>query len=116
MEKYIKNFPSEEAVSLAGQIDILDGQVVSKTLAQNRYVSVTLFGFAAGEEIGTHDSIGDAFVTVIEGTGRYVVDGKEHMVSAGESLLMPAKKTHSVHALADSGFKMLLVVVFPLEQ
>lgn len=116
MEKYIKNFPPEEAVSLAGQIDILEGQVVSKTLAQNKYVSVTLFGFAPGEEIGTHDSIGDAFVTVIEGTGRYVVDGKEHMVSAGESLLMPAKKPHSVHALADSGFKMLLVVVFPLEQ
>lgn len=116
MEKYIKNFPPEEAVSLSGQIEILDGQIISKTLAQNNYVSVTLFGFAAGEEIGTHDSIGDAFVTVIEGTGRYVVDGKEHIVNKGESLLMPAKKPHSVHALKDSGFKMLLVVIFPLAQ
>ena len=34
----------ETVVRLADQIDILPGQVVSKTLAQNGSVSVTLFG------------------------------------------------------------------------
>ena len=49
--------------------------------------------FAKGEEIATHDSIGDAMVTVIEGTGKFIVDGKEYIVNQGETLVMPAKET-----------------------
>ena len=89
------------------------GQVVSKTLAQNSAVSVTLFAFDKGEEIGTHDSTGDAMVTVLEGAGRFTVDGTAHIVKAGEALVMPAKKPHAVYA--EEAFKMLLTVVFPKE-
>ena len=111
MEKYIKNFPAEKAVVLKDQITCRQGEVVSKTLAHNDAVSVTLFAFDAGEEISTHESTGDAFVTVLEGTGIFTVDGVEHTVSAGQSLLMPAKKPHSVRG--DKAFKWMLVVVFP---
>lgn len=114
MEKYIKNFPAEKAVVLKDQITCRQGEVVSKTLAQNDAVSVTLFAFDAGEEISTHESTGDAFVTVLEGTGIFTVDDVEHTVSAGQSLLMPAKKPHSVRG--DEAFKWMLVVVFPKRQ
>ena len=114
MEKYIKNFPAEKAVVLKDQITCRQGEVVSKTLAQNDAVSVTLFAFDAGEEISTHESTGDAFVTVLEGTGIFTDDGVEHTVSAGQSLLMPAKKPHSVRG--DEAFKWMLVVVFPKRQ
>ncbi len=109
--KIIKNIPHEEVVSLANQVDILPGQVVSKTLSQNKAVSVTVFAFDKGEEIGSHDSTGDAMVTVLEGTGAFTVDGKEYIVNQGETLIMPAKKPHAVYA--KEAFKMLLVVVFP---
>ena len=72
---YIKNITHEKVQSLAGLVNAEDGQIVSKTLAQNEAVSVTLFAFAKGEEISTHDSTGDAMVTVLEGTGRFTVDG-----------------------------------------
>lgn len=111
---YIKNIEHEKILKIADQVNADAGQVVSKTLAQNDFVSVTLFAFAKGEEIGTHDSIGDAMVTVIEGTGKFVVDGKEYILNQGETLVMPAKKPHSVHAV--EAFKMMLVVIFPLEQ
>jgi len=75
---------------------------------------VTLFAFAKGEEIGTHDSEGDAMVLVLEGTGRFTVDGRDYVLQAGESLVMPAKKPHAVYAPED--FKMLLTVVFPTEK
>ena len=52
-----------------------EGQVVSKTLVQNDYVSVTLFSFDKGEEISTHASGGDAMVTVLEGTGKFTIGG-----------------------------------------
>lgn len=110
-EAFIKNIGREEVLNLAEQVEILPGQVVSKTLAQNRSVSVTLFAFDKGEEIGTHDSDGDAMATVLEGTGRFTVGGAEYAVGPGETLVMPAKKPHAV--FAQEAFKMLLVVIFP---
>lgn len=111
MSKLIKNFPIEEVTNLAGVVNIQEGQIVSKTLAQNKYVSMTLFAFDKDEEISTHDSDGDAMVNVLEGKGKFIIDGEEYIVSAGESIIMPAKKPHSVYAVEQ--FKMMLVVVFP---
>lgn len=108
---YIKNLPHKEVLKLAEQIQAGPGQIVSKTLAQNPAVSVTLFSFAEGEEIGTHDSAGDAMVLVLEGEGRFTVGGEEHFCQAGESLIMPAAVPHSVYA--QTAFKMILTVVFP---
>lgn len=108
---FIKNIPHESVENLADLITIQDGQVVSKTFTQNKYVSVTLFAFSKGEEIGTHDSTGDAMVYVLEGTGRFTVAGIEHICKSGEALIMPAEKPHSVYA--EENFKMLLTVVFP---
>ena len=111
---YIKNIEQDTVLSLAGQVEAQPGQIVSRTLAQHRAVSVTLFAFAQGEEISTHDSIGDAMVTVLEGTGRFTVGGKEHFCHAGEVLVMPATVPHAVYA--PEPFKMMLTVVFPLEE
>ncbi len=108
----IKNIEHEKVLKLTDEIHVQPGQVVSKTLAQNSAVSVTLFAFSKGEEISTHDSEGDAFVHVREGAGRFTVGGVEHTVTAGEVLIMPAKIPHAVYALED--FKWILTVVFPL--
>ena len=110
---FIKNIDHETVLNLADQIHAEPGQIVSKTLAQNKAVSLTLFAFSKGEEISTHDSIGDAMVHVIDGVGQFTVDGAEHICKAGDVLVMPAKKPHAVFAKED--FKMLLTVVFPLD-
>ena len=108
---FVKNINHKEVLQLTEQIKVEPGQIVSKTLAQNDAVSITLFSFSKGEEIGTHESTGDAFVQVLEGTGKFTVDKKEYLVHAGETLVMPAKIPHSVYAEGD--FKFLLTVVFP---
>lgn len=105
-----KNINSDEVLRLRDLVSVQDGQVVSKTLAQNDAVSITLFAFSKGEEISTHESGGDALVTCLEGKGRITIDGKESILNEGESILMPAKHPHAVYAEDD--FKMLLVVVF----
>ncbi len=109
---YVKNIAHEEVLPLSGQIDVQSGQVVSKTLAQNASVSMTLFAFSKGEEISTHDSLGDAMVLVLEGTGQFTVGGVRHLCKAGDVLVMPAEKPHAVFAVED--FKMLLTVIFPV--
>ena len=113
IQSYIQKVEHEKILTLAGQVEIQKGQVVSKTLAQNKAVSITVFAFDKHEEIGSHDSDGDAMVTVLEGTGKFTVDGKDYILNKDETLIMPAKKPHSVYA--EEAFKMLLVVDFPLE-
>lgn len=108
---HIKNIPPETVLPLAEQVTVCPGQVVSKTLAQNGALSITLFAFDKGEEIGSHDSEGDAMVQVLEGTGRFTVGGKVFHVHAGEVLIMPAKIKHALYA--EESFKMILTVVFP---
>lgn len=111
MVPYLKNIPHEQVLTLASLVEAQSGQIVSRTLAQNSAVSVTLFAFDQDEEISTHDSEGDAMVTVLEGTGRFTVDGTDYVLRAGESLVMPAKKPHAVYA--PEKFKMCLLVIFP---
>lgn len=110
-KEFIKNIPHEQITTLASQVEIQTGQVVSKTLAQNDALSITIFSFDQGEVLGPHGSLGDAMVTVLEGIGKFTVDGKEYLLKQGETLVMPANKPHSVYG--QEAFKMLLVVVFP---
>ena len=106
----MKNISKAEVLVLKDQVSYQEGQVVSKTLAQNDAVSVTLFAFDQDEEISTHESGGDAFVTCLDGVGRITIDGEEYRLNEGESIVMPAKHPHAVYG--QEQFKMLLVVIF----
>ncbi len=106
----MKNISKAEVLTLRDQVAYQSGQVVSRTLAQNEHVSVTLFSFDKGEEIITHESGGDAMVTCLDGVGRITIDGVEHILHEGESIVMPARHPHAVYG--QEQFKMLLVVVF----
>lgn len=110
MKETMKNIAKAEVLTLKEQIAYQEGQVVSKTLAQNNAVSVTLFSFDKNEEISTHAAGGDAFVTCLDGVGEITIDGKKYTLHAGESIVMPARHPHAV--FGKEQFKMLLVVVF----
>ena len=110
MQEPIKNIAKTEVLSLKEQVSYQPGQIVSKTLAQNPAVSVTLFSFDRGEEISTHSSGGDALVTCLDGVGRITIDQEEHFLHEGESIVMPAGHPHAVYG--EERFKMLLVVIF----
>ena len=110
---YLQHIEHERLLRLAEQISAGPGQVVSKTLVQNGAVGITLFAFSEGSQISAHSASGDAMVTVLEGRGLLTVNGQRYDVSAGETLVMPAGKPHSVDA--SEPFKMLLTVIFPWE-
>lgn len=110
--QYLKNIEAEQALQLSDLVQVQQGQVVSRTLAQNSAVSITLFAFDKGEEISTHSSDGDAMLTVLEGgDAQITIGGKEHILTAGQTIVMPAGIPHAV--AAQGAFKMLLTVVFP---
>lgn len=114
MKKLIKNMNPSEVIQFADLISYQEGQVVSKTLAQNDAVSITIFAFDVDEEISTHESSGDALVLALDGEGKITIDGEVFFLKTGDSILMPAKHPHAVFATKQ--FKMLLTVVFPKKQ
>jgi len=112
MEKnLIKNIDFAAALTLSDLVSYQPGQVVSKTLAQNTAVSLTVFAFDEGEEISSHESNGDAMVIALDGEGEITIGSEKHHITAGETIVMPAKIPHAVYA--SQQFKMFLIVVFP---
>lgn len=110
MEQIIKNVDIATALTMKDLVTYQPGQIVSKTLAQNDSVSLTLFAFEKGEEISSHESDGDAIVIGLDGTGEVTIDGEKFTVNEGETIIMPSKTPHAV--FATEKFKMFLIVVF----
>lgn len=110
MSDIMKNINKSEVLVLKNEVSYQEGQIVSKTLIQNQSLSITLFAFDKGEEISTHESKGDAFVTCLDGIGEITIDGQKYGLKEGESIVMPANHPHAV--FAKETFKMMLVVAF----
>lgn len=107
----LKNIEFEKILELGSLVSYQQGQIVSRTLAQNKALSITLFSFDENEEISTHSSDGDAMVTVLEGNARITIGENVYIVDSGNTIIMPAGIPHAV--AAEAKFKMLLTVVFP---
>lgn len=106
----MKNIKAATPLELKELVIYQEGQVVSKTLAQNPHVSLTLFAFDKGEEISTHSSHGDALVYVIDGTAEITIGEEKFTASAGQTILMPSEIPHAVYA--PEQMKFMLTVVF----
>lgn len=86
-----------------------DGSVVSKTLIDKKVGTVTLFSFAAGQGLSEHTVPYDAFVQIVDGEAEVTIESDVHTVSAGQMIIMPANKPHSMKAVKP--YKMLLVMI-----
>ena len=53
-KQFISHLPRASVLTLKDQISYQEGQIASKTLAQNKNVSLTLFAFDKDEEISSH--------------------------------------------------------------
>ncbi|MGI6368608.1 MAG: cupin domain-containing protein [Anaerolineae bacterium] len=105
----IKNMPIGEAVGLADLVSYAPGQVVSRTLAQNERMSITLFALDAGEAISTHITNGDALVVVLDGEVLLEIGDARVPTACGQATVMPSGVPHALYA--EQRFKMLLMVV-----
>jgi quercetin dioxygenase-like cupin family protein len=98
-----------KVVDLAGLLDYQDAAVVSRTIIDKKTGTVTLFAFDAGQGLSEHTAPFDALVHVLDGEAMVTVAGNESRVTAGEMIIMPADKSHSLRAA--KRFKMLLVMI-----
>ncbi|MEW6534809.1 MAG: cupin domain-containing protein [Candidatus Auribacterota bacterium] len=94
---------------LADLINYQEGAVVSRTFIDKKVGTVTLFAFDAGQGLSEHTAPFDAMVYAVEGDVEITIAHKPHHLHAGEIIIMPANKQHSLSA--KNKFKMLLIMI-----
>ena len=86
-----------------------EGGIVSKTVLKKQTGNISLFSFAKGEALSEHTAPFDAMITVVDGTGEVIIGGKSFILTAGQTIIMPANITHAVNAVEK--FKMVLTMI-----
>jgi quercetin dioxygenase-like cupin family protein len=107
--QFLNKTPSGEVITTSGLVNYQEEAVVSRTLSQTKNGTVTVFAFDEGQGLSEHTAPFDALVFLLEGEAQVNIQEKEHMIKAGEMIIMPANQPHSLLALKK--FKMLLVML-----
>ena len=89
-----------EIVNLAEALEYQNGAVISRVLLKNAGGTITLFAFDEGQGLSEHKTPYDAFVSVVEGSVQIRIGDREHLLSAGDSVVLPAHVPHAVDAVA----------------
>lgn len=83
--------------------------IVSRTLLQTSTLRVTLFRFAARQELTAHRSSRHALVQILDGRCEFEFGAQWHELAAGSFLHLPPNAEHAVRA-GDEPFSMLLIL------
>ena len=103
--------PTAQILPLADLIAYQEGAIVSRVILKADGGNVTLFAFAAGQELSEHTTPFDALDHVLDGEAEIRISGQPFQLKSGEAILMPADKPHAVKAV--NKFKMLLTMIKP---
>lgn len=96
-------------INLKDLIAYQPAAVVSREILRQKTGSVTLFAFAAGEQLSEHTAPFDALVLVLEGHLEVMIDHQPHSLHGGDMIIMPAQQPHALRALTET--KMILVMI-----
>jgi quercetin dioxygenase-like cupin family protein len=75
--------------------------IVSQAVLTAPGLRVTLFHFAAGQELSEHTTPARALIQIIAGTCDLTFAGQTRQLKAGDLLHLPPKLPHAVRAIED---------------
>ena len=102
-------FSKGKKYHLCQSVEYAEGSIVSKIISRNDAGNITLFAFDQGQQLSEHTAPFDALVQVVEGQALIRINTDEHLLSAGDIIVMPAHIPHAVEARGQ--FKMLLTML-----
>ena len=98
-----------QVLDAAALVDYQEGAVVSREIMRGEKGTVTVFSFDRGQGLSEHTAPFDALVHVIDGEAEILIEGKPFNLTAGEMIIMPARRPHALNARAP--FKMVLSLI-----
>ena len=90
-------------------IDYASNSVVSKTIIKKPTGNITLFAFDKNEGLAEHSSPHEAMVQLLDGTAEIIIGENQHILHAGQNIILPANIPHSLKA--SEKFKMMLTMI-----
>lgn len=102
-------FSHSTIMSFSDKVDYSPEGIVSKRVIQKEKGNVTLFAFDKGQKLSEHSAPFDAMVQVLEGKAEIMINREPYLLTAGQSIIMPANIPHAVNAVEK--FKMLLTMI-----
>jgi len=109
MKNSRKLLETSKSFELKALIQYSKDSIVSRTIAERKTGTLTVFAFDKDQGLSEHSAPFDAIVQVIDGTGEFIIGGKPVKASTGQILIMPAKVPHAVRTVKK--FKMLLTMI-----
>ena len=89
--------------------DIPPDSIVSRSIYAGEDVKVTLFGFAAGQELSEHTASTPAIIHFLQGEADLILGSERMLAGPGAWAHMPAHLPHSI--VARTPVVMLLVLI-----
>ena len=96
-------------IHLAEAAQFSEAGIVSRALHDRGGVRVTLFSFAAGQQLTEHASPARALVQILSGACAFTLAGQKTPLRAGDLVHMPPGLPHAVDATEP--FSMLLFTI-----
>jgi len=93
--------------NLQQEFSLPEKGILSRVLLKDEKVNVTLFGFAAGEELSAHSAPTPAVLYFLEGKAELQLGEDLVKAEAGSFVYMPPMLSHAISA--KTGLRMLLV-------
>ena len=90
-------------------IEYVPNSVVIKTIIKKTTGNVSVVSFDMGEALSSKTSPFDTFIQVIDGTAEVIIDNVSNILKTGESIIIPANRTHIIKA--NERFKMISTII-----
>ena len=90
-------------------IEYVEKSVVIKTILKKSSGTVSVMSVDTGEGITERTTPFDTFAQVIDGKVELIINGKEHLLKIGASIIIPAQAAYYVKP--DGRFKMILTMI-----
>ncbi|RMH01111.1 MAG: cupin [Chloroflexi bacterium] len=100
--KFIENLPAELP-------EIPPDSIVSRQILRTNEMTVTLFGFASGQELSEHTAAFPAVLHFLAGEATVTLGSERFTATADSWIYMPAKLPHSI--VAHKKVAMLLILL-----
>jgi len=90
-------------------IEYIPNSVVIKTILKKSTGNISVMSFDSGEGLTEKTSPFDTFAQIIDGKAEIVISGTSHILSTGQSIVIPA---HASNLVKPNGrFKMILTII-----
>ncbi len=86
--------------------------IISRAVHKDAAANVTLFGFAAGQELTEHTAARPAVLHILSGQARLTLGAETLRAGPGTWVQMPAHLPHSIQA--ETGLTMILYLLSPV--